>query len=262
MDKVTPGSLEDALKTTLLRGQGSGPIYVRLAAGLREAIQAGQLSPGSSLPAERELAQELGLSRQTVRRAVEQLEGEGLLRGRHGSGTYVMSRIIEPLSLLASFSDDMKRRGYVPGSTWLSREVVQANAEEAMALGLSLNDLVMRGARVRTANGEPMAVEHASVNVQSVGGTPDFGDSLYAAMRRHGAAPVRALQRIHAAVADAGTAQLLDIAIGAAVLETERRSFTQEGRAVELTRSVYRGDLYDYVVEMRIPASPGPEDFS
>lgn len=236
----------------------AGPLYIRLAARLREAIQAGRLVMGSVLPPEREFAQDLGLSRETVRRAVEQLTQEGLLQGRQGSGTYVCTRITEPLSTLASFSEDMQRRGYQAGSTWLSRELARPTTEEAMALGLSLTDTVLRVARVRSANGEPMAVERATVHAQAVAGTTEFGDSLYDAMRRNGTAPVRAIQRIRAGTADAETARLLGLAEGAAVLDTERRSFTQEGRPVELTRSLHRGDLYDYVVEMRVAAPTTP----
>ncbi|MEJ8823536.1 GntR family transcriptional regulator [Variovorax humicola] len=232
-----------------------GPIYMRLAVVLRHAIQAGRIPTGAGLPPERELAHGLGVSRETVRRAVEQLTEEGLLKARQGSGTYVSARIVEPLSLLASFSEDMERRGFVPGSRWLSRQLVRPTVEEMLALGVSSTDLVMRSARVRTADGEPMTVEHASVNAAHVGGTAEFGDSLYEAMRRNAAAPVRAIQRIRAGVADAETARLLNIGLGAAVLETERRSFTQEGKPLELTRALFRGDMYDYIVEMRIAPS-------
>jgi GntR family transcriptional regulator len=235
-------------------------MYQRLAAGLREAIHKGLLHPGASLPPERELAQELGVSRETVRRAVELLTQEGLLRGRQGSGTYVCTRIVEPLSLLASFSEDMARRGFVPGSTWLSREIALPSTADALSLGLSVADSVMRCSRIRLADGEPMAIERATVNAALVGNTIDFGNSLYEALRRHQAAPVRAVQRIRADVADAKTARWLKLDLHAPVLDIERRSFTQEGRPVELTRSIYRGDLYDYVVEMRVasglPLSP------
>jgi GntR family transcriptional regulator len=232
----------------------SGPIYLRLSARLRDAIQHGTISTGTSLPAERELARLLGLSRQTVRRAVEILTTEGLLVVRQGSGTYVNARFVEPLTELTSFSDDMRRRGFEPGSVWLERTLGQPTPEEALALGLSLRDRVMRASRVRTANGEPIAVEVAVVDARVVGMKADFGDSLYEAIRRQGHAPVRAMQRVRAAVASRHLAHLLHIATGAPVLETERHSYSAEGRLLEWTRSTYRGDLYDYVAEMRLAA--------
>ncbi|HEV6966658.1 MULTISPECIES: GntR family transcriptional regulator [Roseateles] len=235
----------------------AGPLYFRLAATLRELIQQGQLASGRSLPPERELAQRLAVSRQTIRRVVDELASEGVLTVRQGSGTFVSGRLVEPLTELASFSDDMRRRGMTPGSLWLERKLTAPSPQEAFTLGLSLNDRVVRALRVRTADEQRIAVELAVVGADLVGGTADFGTSLYDAIRRHGRAPERALQRVRAAIADARIAELLHIDVGAPVLETERHSYSADGRPVEWTRSTYRGDLYDYVVEMRIGAS-GP----
>lgn len=233
----------------------AGPLYFRLAARLRELIQQGLLGTGRPLPPERELAQRLAVSRQTIRRVVDELASEGALTVRQGSGTFVSGRLVEPLTELASFSDDMRRRGMVPGSLWLEREIATPTPQEAFTLGLSLGDRVVRSLRVRTADKERIAVELAVVSAELVGGKADFGTSLYDAIRRHGRAPERALQRVRAAIADARIAELLHIEVGAPVLETERHSYSADGRPVEWTRSTYRGDLYDYVVEMRIGAS-------
>jgi GntR family transcriptional regulator len=256
MSEFLSDSLITSLKAALGERSGvGGPLYKRLSASLRESIQSGRLPVGFGLPAERELAAALSLSRVTIRRAVEQLIQDGLVKGRQGSGTYVSARIVDSLSLLASFSEDMQRRGLVPGSIWISRELMAPSSEETLSLGLSLSDRVMRCARVRTANDQPMAIERATVNAAFVGSTINFGESLYDALRRNGVNPVKAVQRVRAAVADRESARLLNIKVGAPVLETERRSVTQEGLAVEMTRSLYRGDLYDYVVEMRVASS-------
>ncbi|MBV8503516.1 MAG: GntR family transcriptional regulator [Paucibacter sp.] len=243
-----------SLGQELARGSpGQGPLYVRLATCLRQAIQQGRLSVGVPLPPERDLAQLVSVSRQTVRKAVEELTQEGLLKVRQGSGTFVAGRLVEPLTELASFSDDMRRRGLTPSSIWLKREIEQANTQEAFALSLSLTERVCRVNRVRLANDEPIAIELAVVAAVLVDFRTDFGDSLYGAIRDRGRAPVRALQRVRAGIANESVAQTLEVPLGSPVLEMERFSYSADGKPVEWTRSTYRGDMYDYVVEMRIP---------
>jgi GntR family transcriptional regulator len=229
-----------------------GPAYVRLALALQAAINGGRIPSGAGLPSERLIGEVLGLSRVTIRRALEQLIQGGLLVAKRGSGTFVSSRLVEPMTLLASFSEDMRRRGRLPGSVWLSRELVWPNAEEAMTLAIPSGRRVVRCARTRTADGVPMALEYATVLAEDVGGRSSFGDSLYEAMRRQGVVPVRAIQRVRAENASGAHAELLEISEGGAVFSIERRSFTHDGRPVELTRSIYRGDLYDYVVEISL----------
>lgn len=253
-----PDFLTDLGKEFAARpGAGSviaGPRYLHLAARLGSAIRQGRISSGASLPAERELATMLALSRHTVRRAIEVLTADGLLSVRQGSGTFVSGRFVEPISELASFSDDMRRRGQEPGSIWIDRVLGRPTVAEALALALSLTDPVVRASRVRTANAEPIAVEVAVVNAVLLGMTADFGESLYAAIRRHGHAPVRALQRVRANVATADFARRLNIAEGAPVMDMERQSYSADGRPLEWTRSTYRGDKYEYVAEMRLAA--------
>ncbi|MFT7722121.1 MAG: GntR family transcriptional regulator [Roseateles sp.] len=245
---------DELAQDALGAADAAGPLYLRLASQLRQAVLDGRLRPGASLPPERELAQRLGISRQTVRKAVEALTNEGALKVRQGSGTFVSARLVESLTELTSFSDDMRRRGLEPGSLWLDREIGPPDAQEALALGLPLHGRVARLSRVRLADGEPIALEFAVVDAALVGGTTEFGSSLYEAIRAQGRAPVRAVQRVRAAIAGDRAARALDIALGSPVLQIERHSYDAAGRPLEWTRSTYRGDMYDYVVEMR--ASP------
>lgn len=234
--------------------RGHLPLYQKMAASLRAALRSGALPVGSGVPPERELSAMLGVSRVTVRRAIEELVQEGLLQSKQGSGTSVSGRVEQALSALGSFSEDMLRRGYVPGSRWISRELAHPSPDEILALGLAPTEPVIRLARVRTADGAPIAVERAALRAALLGGELDFGDSLYEALRRHGVFPQRAFQRLRAEVVSGPDARLLGLQDAGPVLATERRSFTNEGRPVELTRSIYRGDRYDYVVELRAAA--------
>ena len=179
----------------------AGPRYLRLTRTIGAAIEAGRLRPGESLPPERELASLTGLSRVTVRRAVQTLVEAGRLVQRRGSGTFVAPRVEkveQALSLLTSFSEDMARRGKAGRSLWLSRAVHAPSPEEVMALGLGARDRVARLERVRTADGVPLAIERASLSTAILPDPEVVGSSLYAVLAERGLRPVRAVQRISA----------------------------------------------------------------
>lgn len=246
-------SRED-LAAALLPDPGSDtPLYLQLAERLRLVISRGSVQPGEAMPAERELAEMVGVSRVTVRKAIEDLVRAGLLMQRAGAGTFVTRRFEQPLSVLLGFSEDMRARGLTPGSRWLAKASSRATPEEAMALTLSPGDAVVRLERVRTADGEPIAIERAVISAAHLPAPELVGDSLYTALGQRGLGAVRALQRVQADLADGKEAQLLGIPDRAAVLRIERRSFLSTGEAIEFTRSCYRAELYDFVAELRIP---------
>lgn len=239
---------------------GHGPLYLRLGRRIAEAIASGGLAPGDALPPERELAALTGLSRVTVRKAVAALVASGALVQRRGSGTFVaprVERVEQSLSALTSFSEDMARRGRSVRSVWLERGLVAPSPEEMMALGLGGDARVARLARLRLADGVPLAIERATLAEDDLPDPEAVGASLYAALAARGRRPVRAVQRISAANLSARDAELLEVAPGAAGLRIERMSYLDGGRVLEFTRSLYRGDAYDFVAELRL--SPDPE---
>ncbi|MFD2263317.1 GntR family transcriptional regulator [Lacibacterium aquatile] len=227
------------------------PLYLQLQAELRSLIEAGKLLPGDAVPGERDLANRLKISRVTIRRAISNLAADGLLVQRQGAGTFVARRMEASLSVLSSFSDDMRARGMTPESRWIERVVAVAMPEEALSLSLSPGASVVRLTRVRLADGMPLAVERASVPSAYLPDLTQLGSSLYAAMAIAGARPVRALQRIRAEKAGERDADMLAIPVGAPVLAIERRGFDALNRPVELTRSRIRADLYDFIAELR-----------
>ena len=240
-----------------------GPLYLQLRRRIAEAVETGVLRPGQSLPSEREMAQLTGLSRVTVRRAVQALVQARALVRRRGSGTFVaprIERVEQALSLLTSFSEDMARRGKAVRSVWLARGLQAPSPEETMALGLTAYDQVARLERVRLADDVPLAIERAALPTAVL---PDPGaveSSLYAALAERGLRPVRAVQRLSAANLAARDAELLEVPVGAAGLRIERVSYLSTGRVVEFTRSLYRGDAYDFAAELQIPAdAEGPK---
>ena len=229
------------------------PLYLQLAEGLRGLIADGTVRVGEALPSERELSAMTQISRVTVRKAIDALLREGMLSRRPGSGTYVATRIEQPASLLAGFSADMADRGSRPGSLWIEKALGRPTPEEAMTLALSPDAAIVRLARVRTADDEPLAIERAVVPAALLPPVEAIGASLYEALARLGNRPVRGLQRLQSSLATAAEAQLLSIPVGAAILRIERRSFLASGAPVEFTRSAYRGDRFDFVTEVREP---------
>jgi GntR family transcriptional regulator len=241
-----------------LDAASSTPLYIQLADLIRGAIRSGALKVGSAIPSERDIGERGGISRVTVRKAIETLLKEGLLSRRHGSGTYVAPRIEQPAGRLGGFSAEMVGRGLVPGSVLLQADEGLATPQEAMVLSLALDATVVRLKRVRLANGEPLAIEHAIVPAQFVGDAGAVGASLYAALGARGHKPVRGVQRLQASLATSEEARLLSIPPHAAVLRIERRTFLADGRPVEFTRSAYRGDRYDFITQVvDIAGGPG-----
>jgi len=244
-----------AFSPEVFADQGRGPLYLQLGRRIADGIACGELGPGDALPPERELAAMTGLSRVTVRKAVAALVAAGQLVQRRGSGTFVAARIErveQSLSRLTSFSEDMARRGKAARSVWLERGLVAAAPEEMMALGLGADALVARLARLRLADGVPLAIERAALAAEDLPDPMAVGASLYAALAERGRRPVRAVQRLSATSLGAEDAALLEVAPGAAGLRIERVAYLASGRVLEFTRSIYRGDAYDFVAELRI----------
>jgi GntR family transcriptional regulator len=236
--------------------EGTGPLYLQLTRRIGAAIDSGALTPGESLPPEREMAALTGLSRVTVRKAVQTLVEAGRLVQRRGSGTFVapkLERVEQALSLLTSFSEDMARRGKAVRSVWLSRAVHPPSPEEMMALGLTAHDRVARLERVRLADDVPLAIERASLSTAILPDPAAVEASLYSVLAERRLRPVRAVQRISAANLGQRDADLLEVPAGAAGLRIERVSYLPSGRVVEFTRSLYRGDAYDFAAELQIP---------
>ena len=243
------------LRSKTWLGETGGPRYVQLRRRLEEGIASGILPPNSSLPPERELAEITDLSRVTVRKAIQELVREGLIEQRQGSGSFIrepVTRMEQSLKQLTSFTEDMTRRGMETTSRWLERGVFKATPEEVAALDLAAGDQVSRIYRLREADGRPLALERAALPLDLLPNPTEVSTSLYDLLAKSGNRPTRAVQKISAINLEAREAELLDVAEGDAGLRIERTSFLDSGRVAELTRSIYRGDAYDFVAELRL----------
>ena len=231
--------------------EGSGaPLYRRLQGALRDAIADRRLKPHEALPPERDLADDLAVSRVTIRKAIDGLVEEGLLLRRQGAGTFVAGRVEKQFAKLSSFSEDMAARGRRSHSRWLSRHEGAVTPDEALTLGLSPGTGVFRFERIRYADDLAMALERSTVPAFGLPSAAAVEGSLYAALEATGMRPARALQRLRAVLFDEGQAELLGVEAGSPGLFIERRGFLEDGRVIEMTQSWYRGDAYDFVAEL------------
>jgi GntR family transcriptional regulator len=245
----SPQTLVERLLAAL-DADASQPLYQQLQRALRDAIESQFLAADDALPSERQLAADLGVSRITVRKAIDGLAEEGLLVSRQGSGNFVSSRIDKNFAKLTSFSEDMRSRGRTPRTEWLKRTVGTVSPEEALKLALSPGSTVYRFHRLRFADNAPMALEYATVIASALPSLETVKDSLYDALEATGHRPVRALQRLRALLLNEEQAALLQAQPGDAGLLVERLGYLRDGRAVELSQSFYRGDTYDFIAEL------------
>ncbi|MGJ8625928.1 MAG: GntR family transcriptional regulator [Sulfitobacter sp.] len=252
-------NIPDFLDPALWMRADAGPRYVQLRQRLMDGIDQDVLMPGAALPPERVIAAITDLSRVTVRKAIKSLAEDGIIVQKQGFGSFVASdepKIEQSLSRLTSFTEDMSRRGMASASLWLERGVFMPSPDEVLALALSQDASVSRMARLRTADGKPMAIERASLPTTILPNPLDVTTSLYEMLDASGLRPVRALQKISAINLGTADAKLLAIDEGEAGLRIERTSYLADGRIVEFTQSIYRGDAYNFVAELRLAKDP------
>lgn len=223
------------------------PMYAQLRDSIRDAITKGDLKSGETLPPEREISAVMGISRITIRKAIAELVDEGLLIRQQGSGTFVAARVEKQFSKLSSFTEDMAARGLQVRNEWLFRASGAVTTDEALAFAVNPGSKVFRFQRIRYADDLAMAVEHSTIASFALSDENHVTTSLYDALALTGNRPVRALQHMRAVLFEKKQAELLGVNEGAPAFFIERRAFNSTGQLVELTKSWYRGDAYDFV---------------
>jgi GntR family transcriptional regulator len=224
------------------------PLYYQVAQELERAIGAGELEPGARLDNEIALAEHLGLSRPTMRRAIEYLVQRGLLVRKRGVGTQVADpRVQRPLEL-TSLYDDLSSAGRRPTTKVLSLETVPAPDAVAHTFGLAEATPVVALERIRFARDEPLALLRNFIPQGVVELTADALEQtgLYQLIRAAGIRPHLASQTIGARAASAAEAAALQDRRGACVLTMRRTVFDDAGRAVEYGDHLYRASIYSF----------------
>ncbi|WP_427870046.1 GntR family transcriptional regulator [Leucobacter luti] len=227
---------------------GPVPLYFQISSRLEQAIREGAIPAGARLENEIAIGERLGLSRPTIRRAIQELVDKGLLVRRRGIGTQVVqARVSRPVEL-TSLHEDLTRGGHQPTTRVLSVETIPADEEAAQQLHVELGTEITRIRRLRSADGTPMAVLENLL-------PPQFADitaadlerqGLYEILRARGVTIKIANQTIGARRAHDDEPELLDLPKGSPVLTMTRVAFDQGGRVIEAGHHCYRPDLYSF----------------
>ena len=231
------------------------PIHARIEADLRRAIAEGEWQIGSRIPSEDLLRQRYGVSRMTVRQALERLANSGLLVKRQGVGTFVASDKIERVaSRLLGFHEDAVAHGLSPATRVLSVNVEPLGAEDALALGLPASSEVLRVKRMRSADGEPIGLNTITIAPAFSRDLAelDYTGSFYEGVaQRLGCGVGEASQTVEAVDGGDGVAALLKVPATRPLLRVTRVTYLSDGRLLGLTRSLYRGDRYYLSLRVR-----------
>ena len=224
------------------------PLYFQVAQHLEHMIESGELPMGTRLENEIDLADQLGLSRQTMRRAIEYLVGRGLLLRKRGIGTQVVQAKVTREVELTSLYDDLAKTGRDPSTTVVSFSTEPALDALAAELGLAAGTPVYVFERLRFAGAEPLALmrNHVPEHLMRLSAADLEAQGLYNLFRANGISMRIARQSIGARAATAPEARALAERKGAPLLTMERSAYDEQGRAVEHGRHVYRASRYRF----------------
>lgn len=237
------------------------PLYYQLANVLRDQIITGQLVPGDRLPTEAELVEAYGVSRVTVRQALQNLEAEGLIRRKVGRGTFVTehARKTAPLSMAGSLND-LISMGLATRVKVIDLQTVRATESLARILQIEPGSLVTRCTRLRFHDSQPFShiVTELPDAIARRFSRSDWNGSILQVLEHKLNIPVRdAQQTIRATLADTSLARLLDTRIGAPLLAVERVVLTDDGVPVERVHTHYRSDLYSLTIHLNRKSDTG-----
>jgi GntR family transcriptional regulator len=237
----------------LLNRSSYKPLYLQISEYLRLMIENSDLKPGERVPSENELVAQYTVSRNTARLAINALISQGMVYRVQGKGTYVTpSRLRFEIYQLSGFSEEVRRMGLAPSSRLLRMERMEPSVKVAQHLGLAPRQQVYFIERLRLADDEPMAVNLSYLPCDLV---PDLENedlergSLYEILeRKFGLQPMRAEQVVRPAAATIYEAELLQVRPGYPLLVVEGTIVLEDGRPVEWTRILYRGDRYEFMI--------------
>lgn len=235
----------------------TSPLYLWLAGLLREQVETGRLGAHVPVPSERVLSERYDVSRMTARHALETLTLEGYLYRHPRRGTFVAEPRLR--FSVGSFTRNMTEAERAPGAEVLSAATLEADPVVAAQLGLPAGGRVHVLQRLRSAMGEPVAIEHIQLSAARF---PDLLDhdlagSLWTLLReRYGVRPAKADARVVAVTLDRFEAETLGVKAGCPALALTRVVYDTGGGVLELARDIYRGDRTEF--EVTAPVEDGP----
>lgn len=234
----------------------SYPLYVWLAALLRDEIDGGRLGPDEPVPSERALSDRYRVSRMTARHALDTLAHEGYVYRDPRRGTFVSTPRLR--FSVGSFTRVMTEADLAPGAKVLAADTLEPDPVSADRLGIAAGGRVHALQRLRSVQGEPVAVEHIELSAERFPDLleHDLAGSLWDLLRSHyGVQPSKADARILAISLDHREAEVLGVRPASPAIVLSRTVFDTEGVVVELARDVYRGDRTEFFVTAPVDGS-------
>lgn len=228
------------------------PVYIQIHDQIKEGIEKGEWQIGDRLPSERELAVTFGVSRMTLRQAIQTLADEGILERKIGSGTYVArKKVQEKMTGTTSFTEIMLSQNRKPSSKTISYFVTQPSSSEFEKLQLQEGDMILRMERIRYADGVPICFEVASIPYSLVENYSkrEITESFYKTLEEKGEKIGHANQTISAMLASEQIADYLQIKRGDAILRMRQLSFLEDQRPFEYVRTQYVGNRFEFYLE-------------
>jgi len=231
------------------------PLYARVEGVLADEIADGGFKVGDQLPTEGSLLARFGVSRITVRRAIQNLVNRGLVEIRRGKGTFVAApKITQDLTELSGFVEDMHAIGRKPTARVIAKEPVSADSTVANHLGLTKGERVIRIRRVRLADRVPLSFDETFLPLDI--GKKIITDNLKVEPifslleRKYGVPLIEADYKLDAVLAESEVAAALRVKQGSPVFRIERTSYSTDGRPVDYERLHYRGDLVRFATRL------------
>lgn len=233
-----------------LKTDSSSPLYHQLMQRISADIERGTYPTGSRIPPEHELEQLYQVSRVTVRRALAELTGEGLLERKQGKGTFVATpRGSVKTKSLHSFHDSCRMNGAAPSSEVIHIKEIASSAADEEELALNPGSRVLETLRVRKADGVPVVLErnHFSMAYAYLQ-DQDLSGSLFAVLREFGVEPRLAEHDVSLRFASSEEARMLETEEGAPLVCLHEVIFDQRGRALHNSTQLIKGDQFVLVI--------------
>lgn len=251
MAKTKVAALEIYAPEVKIDKNCSIPFYLQLEEAMKKAIIEGAVASGTKIEDEVSMAKRLGVSRPTVRRALQSLVDLNLIMRRRAVGTVVSPREIHRPVRLTSLYEDLNNNGQKPTTKVVELATILASVKIARKLQIEEDSRVGKIIRIRYADNEPLALMTNYVPLEIL---PSFDElamgGLYQGFRERGVTVVSAQQSISARKATQKESELLSEQPGAAVLAMERVAFDELGKAVEYGSHIYRADRYSFTVAL------------
>lgn len=225
------------------------PLYLKFVETVKNAVRSGALPQGNILPGERDLSHLAGVSRITVRKAMQALEEEGVVTRSRGYGTQINNIFEYSLKAARGFSQEVVLRGKKPDTLWVNKRVVKCTPEVAEQLALPPESEVFLLKRIRYVDEEAVSIEESYVPASLIDDADDIGVSLYDYFRSQNIIPQRTRSRVGASMPDSEFQTHIKLETPVPVLVIKQVAFDIHNRPIEYSISLCRSDLYVFVCE-------------